>query len=136
MPVHAVKVETSRISRGTPIPTVVRNVLSGLSTALDGEAMEFKEIDPSDTEDMDERYYAGLYRFDVDDHSAEELLDKFENVLSGPAKWYRLRYHKCSRDSDGGDEDKFPCEWDAEIPPRFGGDVPADLAGPTDPADV
>lgn len=133
MPVHAVKVETSRISRGTPTATVVRNVVSGLSTALDGETDGFRLMETTDTEPLDEDYYAGVYRFDMDDHSAEELLDTFENVLRGPAKWYRIRYHKCSRDMDPGDPDKFPCEWDAEFPPRLGGEIPNDLAGPTDP---
>lgn len=130
MSVHAVKVETSRISSGTPTPTVVGNLLAGLSTALDGEAREFKEIEPSPIDALDERYYAGLYRFDADDHSAEELLDTFENVLRGPAKWYRLRYHVC--DHDLPSSERSGCEWD-DLPPRMGGPVPTDLAGPTDP---
>jgi hypothetical protein len=131
MPVHAVKVETSRISSGTPLPTVVQNLVSGLTTAINEEAFEFTEIEPSETEDLSERYRAGLYRFDPNEHSATKLLDTFENSLRDPAKWYRVRYHVCDHDLSG--DERGGCEWDREEPPRMGGDVPTALSGPTDP---
>jgi len=132
MTVHAVKVETSRISRGTPPSTVVRTLLAGLSEATDAESMEFKEIEPTDTEALDEGYYAGLFRFDEDEHSPDELLDTFENVLRGPAKWYRIRYHLCDHNEEPGTRDEpFECDINARV--RLGGEVPSALAGPTDP---
>lgn len=125
MPVHAIRVETSKVSEGVPIDTAINNLLLGLSRRLDAEEQVLTLHEPTDTEPLDEPYRAGLFRFDADDHAAAELLDTFENTLRGPSKWYRIRYHLCSHDLPA--EERFPCEWDEDME-RRGGPVPADLA--------
>lgn len=126
MTAHAIRVETSKLSEGVPVETAVNNLLLGLSRRLDGEEEELSLYEPTDTEELPEAYRAGLWRFDVDDHTAEELLDTFENILRGPAKWYRIRYHLCSHD----EEDPSPCSWD-DSKTRLGGPVPPELPGRT-----
>lgn len=132
MPVHAIRVETSELSNGTPLETVVRNLVHSLDRVLpDGEA-EFREYEPTETEPLNENYRAGTWRFGGD-YEAEWLVDRFEDAFRGRAKWYRIRYHLCTLDEPI--EDRDPCPWNGgEI--RLGGNVPDALPGPTDPADV
>lgn len=127
MTVHAIRVETSKISSGTPIPTVVQNLLSGTTRVLPEQETEFRLYEPTETEALDEPYRAGLWRFDPDDHpNPDALLDALENALQGTAKWYRLRYHLCDHDLSG-DERTGGCEWD-DSKTRTGGPVPSELA--------
>lgn len=126
MPVHAIRVEASKVASGVPVGTVVSNVVGTRTTVLPGEENPFSLHEPSEEEPLDEPYRAGLWRF-PEDEDPDDLLDRFETALQGTAKWYRIRYHLCSRDLDPGDEDKFPCEWD-DSKTRTGGPVPEELA--------
>jgi len=129
MTLHAIRVETAKISRGTPVPTVVRNLIASRRTALPEMEQELSLYEPTDSEDLDEPYHAGTWKFPSEDYDADELLDAFENSLSGPAKWFRVRYHLCYDDDP---EDPRGCEWD-ETKTRLGGEVPTALPGRTSP---
>lgn len=127
MPVHAIRVETSKTSKGIPIETVLSTLVASRKTVLDDEADDrLTPIDPTETEPLDEAYRAGLWRFDSDEEDVDDLLDAFEAVLSGTAKWYRLRYHLCDHDLPA-EERTGGCEWD-DAKTRSGGPVPPELA--------
>lgn len=127
MTLHAIRVEVGKISRGPPIPTLVGNLLTSRRTVLPEMESELSLYEPTDTEALDAPYYAGTWRFPDEDYDVDELLDAFENVLRGPAKWYRVRYHLCYDDDP---EDPRGCEWD-DSKTRLGGDVPNALPGRT-----
>lgn len=139
MTVHAIRVETSKISRGPPLDTVVRNVVASRRTVLPDMEQGFSVHEPTDTEDLSEPYRAGLWRFPEGDYDREELLDAFENALRGPAKWARIRYHTCYDDEEhslteeqrAAGEDPYACEWEDVTPPRIIGSPPVELPGPT-----
>ncbi|MGK7296576.1 MAG: hypothetical protein ACNS61_12250 [Candidatus Wenzhouxiangella sp. M2_3B_020] len=122
--------ETSKISEGVPLDTVVRNVVASRRTVLPDMEQGFSVHEPTDTEALSEPYRAGLWRFPEGDYDREELLDAFENALRGPAKWARIRYHLCGDDRDDLSED-YNCEWEDVTPPRIIGSPPVELPGPT-----
>lgn len=128
MTVHAIRVETSKISEGVPLDTVVNNVVVSRRTTVEDKENTFEVYDPTETERLSEPYRAGLWRFPMEDYDRDELLDAFENALRGPAKWARIRYHVCDSDDP---VDGFACEWEDEVPPRIIGAPPAELPGPT-----
>lgn len=119
MPVHAIRIETSKVSEGTPLPTVIGNTLSELSTVLPEEEFDLRLFDPTPYDDTDGPYRAGLWRFDPGEHGADELVKTFEDALRGNAKWARIRYHLCNRDLPI-EERPESCTWDESRTVKIG----------------
>jgi hypothetical protein len=125
MPVHAVRVETSKVSSGVPIETILSQFGGSRSTVLDEEAIPPGLIEPTDPEPLDEPYRRAFWRFDPGTHSVAALLNDLETSLSGNAEWYRIRYHSCDHDRPAAD--RGGCTWDS-LKARFSGPVPSELA--------
>jgi len=126
MAVHAIRVETSEISNGVPLDTVIDNYLSGRTRTLQEQEQAFTLTEPTPTEPLNEAYRHGLWRFPGDPTDATEranLLDPLENALSSPAVWARIRYQICYHD----EADPGPCMWEDVEPARVIGTPPAEL---------
>lgn len=92
----------------TEIQNTIDNWLSSHDEWLEDHVSHTVSLNASLVDDSVE-YYAVDVRFETTD-TVSTLLGDVTNDLEGSVEWYRIGYHSCTHDGDGGD-----CSFDPSV---------------------
>ena len=109
MTVHAIDVYTATNIDFNTVTTAVQDWLANHQRALTEQDISMTQsntrLDGTGTD-----FYHGLFRFDMDAETRDELQTALENNIT-QLDWSIIRYHVCDHDEG----DRGGCAWDAPI---------------------